>query len=1074
MRRKELTAAVLLGLAGFAGNWFKVELFFDVDFLFGSFFTILALLRFGPAAGIIAAAIAGSCTYFLWNHPYAWIILTAEAVAVALLTRRGRRDVLIADIAYWLVGGSVLVWVFFHLALGLEAKPTALLIFKQGINGVCNALAAYAVSTALDAYSGGRRGERPSFRQVIFISMVSLVLFPVLALMIVTLRAEMRKGQDELARQTTALAKIEADSIGRWIDEHHRTVKTLALLVSEQGETNAENLQREVEILRTSSRAFKRMGVLNRDSVTLAYCPQRDDTGKSTQGLDFSDRPYIPVMRETKTAYLGDLIMGRIGKPAPMLPLLAPIIRGGEYDGFCIGVLDTSYLAEIMAVITAPYKALATLADRQGKVVATTRGDLAMMDTYRLPENGEIVAAGDGVSHWIPMQEKGASFMQRWRRSFFLKEEIVSPESGFKITVETSLVPLLDNLTTQSITVMAGMSFLIVLTIGFAQLFSERLVRSLSRLTLATEAIPRGFLTESRVTDIPESSRIRELDVLLANFRRMLEALRGSFAKLKSLNETLEDRVAKRTRELSASEERFRALLDAAPAPLAVVDSKGLWVHLNQRFVDFTGYTLADLPDFEAWTRKAQPDPDYRREMTAKWRAAVAQGIETGQPIAPLEIVIVCKNGATRFAEVQTAIIGGLTMTTFTDLTDREARHQELEAAKDIAESGARSKSAFLASMSHEIRTPLNGIMGMLQLCLETDLNENQREYLDITLDAARRLLGLLNDVLDLSRIDAGKMTVCVEPFRPLGLFHSLASLFKEPSIRKNIPLLLDIDPGLPPVVCGDEARLRQVLFNLIGNAFKFTEQGTISVSMGAIGLVSGQNRFKMLCVVSDTGPGIAGDTLGRLFAPFTQAEGGYTRKHEGVGLGLSIVKRLVELMHGEICLDTEIGRGTEVYFTVEVTAEPAGEDASPAARAPAPSENNFNGLHVLIVEDEAINRKFLTLCMEGLGFTCDGADDGNQALEKLAHGQFDLVLMDVQMPELDGVEATRAIRASGREYAGIPIIALTAHAMAGDRETCLAAGMDDYVSKPVEIEDISAAIRRVLADARGADRRGS
>ncbi|MBF0482638.1 MAG: PAS domain S-box protein [Desulfovibrionaceae bacterium] len=788
MGRKELTAAVLLGLAGFAGNWFKIELFFNVDFLFGSFFAILALLRFGPAAGIAAAAIAGSCTYLLWNHPYAWLILIAETASVAFLTRRGGRDVLIADIAFWLAGGSVLIWLFYHLILGMSPESTALIAFKQGLNGVCNTLAAYAVATALDAFRGRRRGELPAFRQVVFISLASIVLFPAMALMIATLRAEMREGLTDSAGQTAALSKILADSVGRWIDEHHQSVKTLALLVSSHAADDVPAMQREVEILRASSLAFKRMGVLDNDSVTIAYSPLRDDNGNSTLGLDFSDRPHVPVLRAIKEPLIGDMVPGRIGKPSPMLPMLAPVVRGGKYDGFCTGIVDTSRLSEIMAVITAPYHALATLTDRKGAVVVTTRGDLAMMDAYRLPDNGEIRDAGQGVSHFLPRLEAGVSVMQRWRKSFFLKEESAGRETGFNVAVETSLVPLLDKLTGQSITVMAGMSLLVVLAAGFAQIVSERLVRPLAMLTRVTEAIPRGLMTGAGVPDIPGGSRIRELDALMDNFRRMAEFVRGSFTKLTALNDTLEDRVAERTAELTASQERFRALLDSAPAAIAVIDARGRGVHLNRRFVDFTGYSLADLPDFDAWTRLAHPDPDYRREMVARWRAAVAAGVETGEPIKPGEAEIVCKNGATRFVEVQTAIIGGLTMATLTDLTDREARRQELQAAKDIAESGARSKNAFLASMSHEIRTPLSGVMGMLRLCLDTKLSASQREFIEIALDAARRLLDLLNDVLDLSRIEAGKLTVAAEPFEPRRLFHSVALLRpRVPNAGKNL-----------------------------------------------------------------------------------------------------------------------------------------------------------------------------------------------------------------------------------------------------------------------------------------------
>jgi signal transduction histidine kinase len=378
---------------------------------------------------------------------------------------------------------------------------------------------------------------------------------------------------------------------------------------------------------------------------------------------------------------------------------------------------------------------------------------------------------------------------------------------------------------------------------------------------------------------------------------------------------------------------------------------------------------------------------------------------------------------------------------------------QEEEALKERAQAVSRAKSEFVANMSHEIRTPMNGILGMLNLALRTDSAADQRACLDDALTSAHSLMDLLNDVLDLSRVEAGRMDLEEVPFSLPRILQEAARNIAPKAAEKKLAVTVHCHPGVPEWVRGDPTRLRQVLVNLLGNAVKFTAQGEISLS--AAPLDSGV-EFS----VRDTGIGIAPEKLGLIFEPFRQADGSTTRRYGGSGLGLAICAQLVRMMGGRIWLESEPGRGSVFHFTVRFAAAKAG-DASHSANAVAESEPlPISALRILLVEDNRINQKIATRLLEGQGHRVTTAENGRDGVQRFREGGFELILMDVQMPEMDGWEATRAIRdleaGSGRR---IPIIAMTAHAMKGDREKCIEAGMDGYVSKPVVVEELRQAI---------------
>ncbi len=405
------------------------------------------------------------------------------------------------------------------------------------------------------------------------------------------------------------------------------------------------------------------------------------------------------------------------------------------------------------------------------------------------------------------------------------------------------------------------------------------------------------------------------------------------------------------------------------------------------------------------------------------------------------------------------------------DTTIRKQEEEELRAAKELAEAANRAKSEFLANVSHDIRNPMNGVLCMAEMLLESELTVQQREYLETILDSGHMLLDLLNDILDLSKIEAGQLDIEDEPFEIREIVEKVRRLHTAQASEKGLHLEARYEPNVPCLLCGDAARLRQVLMNLVGNAVKFTERGTVTVALTAQPIADDPGRILLVVQVCDTGPGIPTKDLDRVFEKFRQADSAATKRAGGTGLGLAISRQLVTLMGGRITVASQEGVGTT--FTFEVPLATAIRGAQPAPGAPAaadtppplPSPAPRAAYRVLLAEDSQANQRVAKAILESLAIQVETVTTGQDAIQRLVSDPYDMVLMDNRMPVMDGFEATRRIRqgkfdlpdpkdaaaAQARErLRRIPIVAVTADAMKGDREKCVAAGMDDYLAKPI------------------------
>jgi PAS domain S-box-containing protein len=532
----------------------------------------------------------------------------------------------------------------------------------------------------------------------------------------------------------------------------------------------------------------------------------------------------------------------------------------------------------------------------------------------------------------------------------------------------------------------------------------------------------------------------------------------------------------KAEQQLRLSEERWQLALRG--------NNDGLWdwnaqtgeVFYSPRWKQILGYQEQEIGSYpREWEGRVHPDdfPRVQRELQ--------DHLDRKVPFYSTEYRILAKDGSYKWVLARGQAVWdergqAIRMVgSHTDITERRIAQEALKTAKEQAETANRAKSEFLANMSHEIRTPMNGVLGMIELVLETKLSIVQRDYLETAKDSARSLLSLLNDVLDVSKIEAGRFELTPANFSIRDCVADALRMFSVTTQQKGLILSTIFDQDVPQWLWGDPLRLRQIISNLVGNAIKFTDHGQVSVRVGLERATDANVALHFQ--VTDTGIGIPTEKQAWIFEPFRQVDGSSTRRFEGTGLGLAICTRLVQLMGGRIWVESRLGSGSTFHFIAPFeTGAPLPGIPLADSRDPRHASSlaalalgtapiwRFGGraFRILVAEDNIVNQGVVAAVLEKAGYDVVLAADGREALEDFGRLPFDLILMDIQMPRIDGLAATAAIRAAEKISGGhVPIIALTAHAMEGDRALCLEAGMDDYLTKPLDLSDLRATVRK-------------
>ncbi len=612
------------------------------------------------------------------------------------------------------------------------------------------------------------------------------------------------------------------------------------------------------------------------------------------------------------------------------------------------------------------------------------------------------------------------------------------------------------------LTICLGVSLLIVM------FFSRSITKPISKLTQGAEALGKGDLgyrVEIRTKD--------ELGQLASSFNKMAEDLTKRTKELTAANENLQREIIDREKteeKLIESEHLYQDLYDNAPDMYCSVDAKTtLVIQCNLTLAEKLGYSKDEIvgkPIFHLY------HPGCMEGVKNAFNTFVTKG-----EVNNAELILQHKNGSKIFVILNVSASrdkqGNVhhSRSSWRDITERKKAEEELLNAKEHAEVASRTKSEFLASMSHEIRTPMNAIIGMADLLTDTELSEEQREYVEISKNAGDNLLNLLSDILDISKIESGYLEMEQIGFDLHELIKKTGDVMAIRAHAKGLEFVDDIEDDVPGKLIGDPNRLRQICVNLIGNAIKFTRKGEIVFRVHLENQTDGY--VSLLFSVTDTGIGIPHEKKESIFDIFSQADSSTTRKFGGTGLGLSIARKFVEMMHGRIWVESEEGKGSVFYFSAEFQKQGVEqikeEISSQDAKKTLSAANGIRSLRTLVVEDDRLNQNLMTRLLEKQGHKLRIAQNGRIAIEMFKKEDFDLVLMDVNMPDMDGYEATRMIRKletrNSQPATRIPILAITALAFQGDKEKCLNAGMDGYIAKPIRKDELIEVLEKFAAD---------
>ncbi|MDJ0508365.1 MAG: ATP-binding protein [Crocosphaera sp.] len=965
------------------------------------------------------------------------------------------------------------------------------LAFKQGINGIFNALIASLILSylPLDRYIKPQRSKIfLSLKQTLFNLLLVFVLFPSLMLTILESRDSLKFLETEIAVEIEAANITITKNIQNWYQIHLQGLTALATILANYPGLDNNNIQNKLELTKKTFPAFKKVYITDTQGIIINGYPSFTQAGKSLVGIDVSSILSLKQLAREKQPQVSSVHSDR-AESQPHIGLQVPVINPEQKTlmGVVYGSLDLSQLSNLIEVDWEEINFNITVLDHKNKVIIDSKKLLKTLQLFDWKKGGEIhqSAINNTIFQWLPTMP-GVPVMNRWRKCFYVKEVNMNQSLPWTVIIRLNPGSHIDYLEQLYIKNLAIMFFISLVSLGVAYGISYYLVNPLLILAEVTQDLPQKILKEEAEPHLPKT-KIDELRQLTHNFEYMITILKHQFQAIKKSKENLEKRVKERTQELwqvneklskemiekqyieqelRESEERYNLAVSGTNDGIWDWDLRSDTVYYSPVWMKILGYQYKPLPHLlSTWSDNVYPDDlDLALKDVNEHLEGKTEIYENTHRIRHRDghyIWIEAKGKCILNKQGKPYRLVG----TITDITEKKTALEALEMAKKQAEAANKAKSEFLANMSHEIKTPMNAILGFCDLLHSKVDDQQARVYLESIASGGKVLLILINDILDLSKIEAGKMEIITEPTDMRGLIIEIERMFIATAKSKKIDLLIDIDKQVPEVILFDEVRLRQILVNLVGNALKFTEEGYVKVSVSCPDIKNKINQNSHHCSlkisIEDTGIGIATDQQKKVFDVFTQSEGQSTRKYGGTGLGLTITKRLTDILGGTVKLSSQLGKGS--IFTVNFPRINIGkiQNNFPIKPTRNITFNELLPLIILVVDDVALNRELLIGYFLDTHHTILFASDGKEAIIKAKKYLPDLILMDLRMPNMDGYEASKIIKKTP-EIQSIPIVILTTFLKKAERNKIDEIG-SNFLEKPVSRLQLISTLKQIF-----------
>ena len=918
---KEWFLLAALVVAGLAGNHFKFPIFFGADLIFGSIFAMLALQLFGVVRGIAAALLISSILFFVWGHSYAVIIMTAEVAVVGWLSHRRGFGLIQADAIYWLCVGMPLVHLFYFLVMKVPQGNVAFIMAKDMLNGLANVLIARLVFNAM---TSRQAAAQIGFREVLYNLMTFFVMGPALIMLALNSRQDFRDTEQSIRVSLLQNSQHMTHQLENWVQERTAAIAHLAGLASTLSQAQ---VQERLDQLRGTDAHFLRIGMRDTHSTITAYSPRLDELGQTSVGKTLAERPYIPLLRRTLKPMLAEVVMGRIGTPRPVSILLAPIVVRGTYSGYINGVLNLDGLRgefdNRLGLLATHY----TLVDKNGHVIMTNRTDQKVMAPFA-PGSGTLLPLDADTSQWVPLLPDRTPSTERWARSSYLRQSGVGEQSEWRLILEQPLAPFQKLLFERYTRDMAMLILLFVLSLVMAEGVSRWMAHPQEELSRLTQDLPLRLATNTGTMMIrwPET-RVQESSRLISNFKLMTDSLQEQFGHVRQANESLEQRVEERTRELQLSEGRYRSLFYSNTSTMLIIDpDSGAIKDANPAACSFYGWSRAEIC------------AKHISEINTLSREQVATELQNARNEKRKHFFFNHRRASGEVVDVEVysgPIVFGDSVLLYSivhDISERKAAEAKLLIMAAELEGKRQEMEDTLSAATHDLRTPLLNVRGfseslggafarVQERLRQGDVPAALRFELDPLLEGriptaiqfiqigGQKLDALINGLLLVSR--SGRQGLHLETVDMDDLLAKVISALAFQFHMANASVQID---GLQPCVA-DATALNQVFANLLDNALKYRHPGRALCIR-----VSGREEAgRSVYVVEDNGIGIDPRHQARIWNLFQRLDPGGTA--EGEGLGLTLVHRLLSRMNGRAWVETDPNWEQGSRFCVELPA---------------------------------------------------------------------------------------------------------------------------------------------------------